>query len=221
MPIPVLDNMRNLAAALVALTALGTVAHAQADLFTNPFNKLSAHHRPIGAGAEAGVPGGTLNPTAANPTYDAPKAINSRGRLANVAVFKCDPSQQGRKYTYLVQSTDPWRTIDDAPGAPANNKLPVTLRMPNNVTYPSTPHDDNVILWPRNGNTAGDMADLFYNFEDSASTALFRREYKFAGTDVNDGSDTWDRGSSASGLRLMPFGNSRQKCQFGTVPFEK
>ena len=28
------------------------------DLLANPFNKDSAHHRPIGKGAEAGVPGG-------------------------------------------------------------------------------------------------------------------------------------------------------------------
>jgi hypothetical protein len=71
----------------------GTVAASSSvDLFLNPFNKWSAHHRLIGAGAEAGVPGGTANPAATNPTYDAPGALNSRGRLANVTLFRCGAS---------------------------------------------------------------------------------------------------------------------------------
>jgi hypothetical protein len=180
----------------------GTVAASSSvDLFLNPFNKWSAHHRPIGALAEAGVPGGTANPTATNPSYDAPGALNSRGRLANVKLFRCGASAQGRKYIYRVSGSDPNRTIADEPGAPSSNKLPVTLRMPSGVTYPSTTGDDVIQLWPRNG-TATDMSDLFFNFEDSASTAKRRYEYPIGGMDVPDGSDSWDRGSSASGLRF-------------------
>jgi len=173
----------------------------ETDLFLNPFDRLSAHHRPIGAGAEAGVPGGTLNPRDSDPSYDAPQGIDSRGRLAVVTLFRCGATKQGRKYIYRVSPSDPDRTIDDLADAPANNKLPVTLRMPSDVIYPSTDGDDVIVLWPRDGG-ATDIGDLFSNFEDATSEAKRRREYPFGGTDVADGSDSWDRGNSASGLRF-------------------
>jgi hypothetical protein len=170
------------------------------DLFRNPFNKLSAHHRPVGAGAEAGVPGGTLTPSAVSPTHDPPGTLDARGRLANVKLFRCGTAALGRKYIHRVTATDPWRTVGDLPDAPADNKLPATLRMPTGVPYPSTGGDDEVLVWPRNGGAA-DQADLFFNFEDDTSHARRRYEYSLGGTDVHDGVDGQDRGCSASGLR--------------------
>jgi hypothetical protein len=171
------------------------------DLFRNPFNKWSAHHRPIGAGALAGPPGGTANPLVANPVYDVPGPLNARGRLANVKAFRCGASQQGRKYTYRVTASDPQRTIREAAGAPENSKLAVTLRMPAGVDYPSTTGDDVIQVWPRNGGAA-DIGDLFFNFEGRTGSAKRRYEYPFGGSDIPDGTDGWDRGSSASGLRF-------------------
>ncbi len=53
---------------------IGSLAETQPtvqDLFLNPFNKWSAHHRPIGAGAQKGIPGTT--------------GTASRGRIGNMA----------------------------------------------------------------------------------------------------------------------------------------
>jgi hypothetical protein len=73
--------------------------------------------------------------------------------------------------------------------------------MRSGVSYPSTTGDDVIQLWSRNG-AATDMSDLFFNFENSTSQAKRRYEYPLGGMDVPDGSDSWDRGSSASGLRF-------------------
>jgi hypothetical protein len=180
--------------------AIGNMADlaVEADLFLNPHNRLSAHHRPIGRGAIAGVPGGCATIGGA---YDSPGAVNSRGRIANVKYFILGNTNQAKKYTYKVDSGDSTdRTIADEVGAPSNNKLPFTCRFPNGVTLPSTSGDDVIQLWPRDGGGT-DISDLFFNFEDADSTARRRYEFPIGGLDFVDGSDIYDRGSSASYLR--------------------
>lgn len=166
------------------------------DLFYDPFDMDSACHRSIAQGAEAGIPGGTTD----NRDYDDPGPVNSRGRLAVVSVFRTGRSKQGRKWTKRVSPSDPSKTIKDQPGAPTDNLLPFTLRMPGGE-YPDSDGDDDVQLWPRDGSDARSAcSDLFFNYNALTSTAKRRYQYPLDGKDV-PGSDDWSRGSSASGLR--------------------
>ncbi len=169
-------------------------AVSRTDLLNNPFDKLSAHHRPIGTGAVAGVPGGTSNPRAAHPDYDRPGAVGSRGSLARVTRFNAGNSQQGRKYLYHVATSDKPRTIQ------VTGEGGVRLLMPRGVTYPSTGGDDVVVLWPHDG--TGDLVDLFQQFVDDTSHAAHHRTYALGGTDLGDDSDDGDHGTSASLLRF-------------------
>lgn len=171
------------------LPALAFAAPAP-DLFVNPYNKLSAHHRPVGAGAEYGVPGTTGEPT--------------RGRIAIVTRISLSMAPATKKYIHRVQPTDPLRTITYDPstggGAGAGKGLPITLRMPAGVPYPSAGEDRNVVLWPRDGG-AVDICTMFYGFNDAVGTARYAKAWPFGGLDYADGADRFDEGSGASRLR--------------------
>ena len=159
------------------------------DLFVNPYNKLSAHHRPVGAGAEYGVPGTTGEPT--------------RGRIAVVTRIALGLAPANKKYIHRVAPTDPLRSITfsgDAVGSGGGKGLPITLRMPEGVPYPSTGEDRNVILWPRDGGTA-DLCTMFYGFDETRNTARYAKSWPFSGLDFTDGSDEFDAGSGASRMR--------------------
>jgi len=165
------------------------------DRLSNPFNKLSAHHRPIGTGAVAGVPGGTDNPRAAHPSYGEPGPVDEQGTLANVTTFRAGDTAQGRKYIHEVSTGDPFRSVG------ITGEASVRLRMPSDAEYPATDGDDVVVLWPHNG--TGDLVDLFQQFVDgSPAHAAHHRNYLLSGTDLGDDSDAGDHGTSASLLRF-------------------
>lgn len=157
-------------------------------LFLNPFNKFSAHHRPIGAGAQKGIPGTTGTPT--------------RGRLAIVDHILCSAGPELTKYHNHVSATDPFFTITRRGTEGGGTGLPVTLRMPDNASlYPPSinPVDRTVTLYPRNGGT-DDICDLFYRFGFPTKDAADHRVYGLAGVDW-PGEDSGDGGTSASRLR--------------------
>jgi hypothetical protein len=172
------------------------------ELYRNPFNYLSAHHRPIGAGVEYGVPGGTLAPRNATPDYAPAGAPNSRGRLAVVGTFRLSNAVGNQKVLLWVRPEDPFRMIAPTPGTSGAN-LPTPapgLRFPAHspVKLPND-GDGEVGLYPRNGG-ALDLIDVFFQFRDAKSTATRRTAYALAITDV------WDdpavaRGIGATGVR--------------------
>jgi len=174
--------------------ALGVPAFAQdipdkSDLFHNPYNKYSAHHRPVGAGAEYGVPG-TSGP-------------GTRGRIGIVTKISLSSAPATKKYIHRVQPTDPTRriTYDSKSGGKSDhNGLPITLRMPEGVPYPTKGEDRNVILWPRDGGNT-DMCTMFYGFNNLTGTARYSKGWPFKGLDFADGSDSYDPGSGASRMR--------------------
>ncbi|MBP7141868.1 MAG: hypothetical protein KBA71_08160 [Opitutaceae bacterium] len=159
------------------------------DPFLNPFNKLSAHHRPVGAGAVYGVPGTDGEPT--------------RGRIAIVTRIGLSMAPATRKYIHRVMPADPPRTVtfnEEAAGSGGGKGLPITLRMPAGVPYPSVGEDRNVVLWPRDGSGV-DLCVMFYGFDNERGTARYAKSWPFGGLDYVDGSDGFDSGSSASRLR--------------------
>ena len=162
---------------------------ADHDLFVNPYNRLSAHHRPVGAGAEYGVPGTTGEGT--------------RGRIAVVTRISLSMAPATKKYIHRVAPADPLRTVTfsgEAAGSGGGRGLPVTLRMPADAPYPTTGEDRNVVLWPRDGGTV-DLCTMFYGYDHRASTARYAKSWPFSGLDVTDGSDDFDAGSGASRMR--------------------
>ena len=177
----------------------GTVAASSSvDLFLNPFDKDSAHHRPLGANVTYGIPPGTLNAKVANPTYDA-GVLGSRGRLALVRTFRVGSTKQGQKYLHRVTASHPSREIEwhtDAFGGGTGDGLPITLKMP--APGPSSPYSDDpsgdneVLLYPRNG-TATDLVDVFpqFNYDSRKGTvgvasARARDTYPIGGRDVRN-----------------------------------
>lgn len=186
--------MRAAIAGLVGAMLIAPCASAQnipdqSDLFHNPYNKYSAHHRPVGAGAEYGVPG-TQGP-------------GTRGRIAIVTKIGLSMAPATKKYIHLVHPTDPMRriTYDVKSGGKGGGKgLPINLRMPEGVPYPTKGEDRNVILWPRDGGST-DLCTMFYGFNNTTGTARYAKAWPFKGLDFADGSDSYDEGSGASRMR--------------------
>ncbi|MFZ5829709.1 MAG: hypothetical protein ACOY3P_06465, partial [Planctomycetota bacterium] len=162
---------------------------AGTDLFHNPYNKYSAHHRPVGVGAEYGVPG-TTGPA-------------TRGRIEIVTSIRLSSAPATKKYIHLVKPTDPVRRIthDKSSGGKVGGEgLPIEVRMPEGVPYPTRGEDRNVILWPRDGGTR-DLCTMFYGFNNDRGTARYSKAWPFQGVDFADGSDSYDKGSGASRMR--------------------
>jgi len=165
----------------------------ESDLFLNPFNKDSAHHRPIGAKVEYGIPGGaefkTFEPD--NPSYTASGPLNDRSELAaRIGQFVCGRSNQGRKWLYRVSSSDPDHTIAIT-GEPA-----VTIKMPagdtaqggNEPFYPPVPPaggDFTVGFYRRDG-SAADLLDMFTDFDYANRKASAHGSYPLAGLDTGE-----------------------------------
>ena len=186
--------MKTTMLALIGFFALKVLVFAgdipsNSDLFHNPYNKFSAHHRPVGAGAEYGVPG-TSGPA-------------TRGRIAIVTKIALSSAPATKKYLHQVKPTDPMRRITDDPktgGDSNDNGLPIELRMPEGVPYPTKGEDRNVILWPRDGGTT-DLCTMFYGFNNLTGTARYAKAWPFQGLDFFDGSDAFGPGSGASRMR--------------------
>ncbi len=196
------------ATAMLAGAAGGFVLPSAASasptqLIRNPFNKLSAHHRPVGLG----LPGKDAvdNPDA---YYGIPGTAGpaTRGRMANVTSVTLQGAV-GIKFLREVAPTDPYRTIGKAPNSLPGPKpppnLPFTLRMPTTGPYPpelATPQDCNIFLYPRDG-LATDIGDLFNQFRYNDRQAQHHYAYGLAGLDHTGEPDGGGRGTSASKVR--------------------
>ena len=168
-------------------------APSPADLFLNPFNKDSAHHRPIGAGAAYGIPGGAEFKTfaASDPHYTAPGPLDDRSELAaRIGQFICGKSNQGRKWIYRVSATDPERTIVITDGPPVTIGMPPGDTTPGGggAYYPPVPSDGGdftIGFYRRNGGTA-DILDMFTGFDYAGSRASDHGSYPLAGLDTGE-----------------------------------
>lgn len=153
-------------------------------------------------GAEYGVPGGTAKPRAANPVYDKPGPINSRGRLDGVGTFRISNTNGNKKIILWVSPDDPYRMINPTPGQAGTN-LPTPapgLRFPTSSPVP-LPNDGDaeIALYPRNGGHE-DLIDLFFQFRDKRSMATRRASYPLAIDDVW-ADPLMERSIGATGIR--------------------
>ncbi len=190
--------------------ALKTNGPDVAALAENPFNKWSAHHRPIGDDAVAGVPGGTSDISVANPVYSAPGPINSRGRLDMVGTFRIGSES---KVFLDVTTNDPYKIIRETKSHKILTPSP-GLRFPNSPLLPSS-GDAIVMLYPRNG-LSTDMMDVFSQFRKDGYTATKRSYYPLSISDVYD-NRTYPRSPGASAIRI-PSGVLRGKEINGSAP---
>jgi hypothetical protein len=80
------------------------------SLFYNPFNKISAHHRPIGAGATIALPRGIPQPDFAagrrSAAYLENPPMTMEQALSRIGAFRLGTSDQGRKGLYCVHSSN-------------------------------------------------------------------------------------------------------------------
>ena len=109
-------------------------AKDKADLFKNPFNRASAHHRPIGSGA---VYAADSHPTTRNWLRSDHLNINP-GNPSGTSVLE-------------VSAADPWRVVNGAAACDRIVRMPVTIRLPaagflNNAVRPDGGCADNEVV---------------------------------------------------------------------------
>jgi hypothetical protein len=163
------------------------------DLFLIPFNKDAACHRPVGAGAAVGIPGGTLNETTYDPDVTDTTAVNNA--MARIGRITFSTGAATFKYQHRVAATDGVRTVGwrglradssgTGEGFEPNGQSLVEVRMPapgvvrdsGTIAYPptavtTTPEagDNSVFVYPEDGNPNSTIGiflnQLRYNMPD-------------------------------------------------------
>jgi hypothetical protein len=186
-----------------AITTPGGIT-IETDRWKNPYNKMSAHHRPVGAGVTGkradlnpgeyyGLPGTSVVP-------------GTRGRMANVTAINL-PGPVGIKFRHKVVAGDTLTTIGLQPDSNPDGSIPFSLKIPLGATYPpgveADDKDNNVLFWPRNGiSTPGALVDYFNQFVvEGGYSARYRREYNLDELDYQGDGDLQDKGAGASRMR--------------------
>jgi hypothetical protein len=161
-----------------AFLAAAAAECREVDLLANPFDRTSAHHRPIGTGAVYGL---------------LQNGVRTRGRLAVITEVSLAPAT-GIKYMNTVRAADPMTTVrqNDSHGPGRETGLPCDLRIPADAAIPpyQPGHDNCVLFFPRNGEAGSDLADQFFGFHrDPAGiySASVHKAYSLRGTDVGGG----------------------------------
>lgn len=166
----------------------------------NPFNYLSLHHRPIGAGAVKGIPPQYHHQTKA---LQVAAQLNVRGRLAIVPTGGITFLAQGdklRKPAFTNTGSDPLRTVTGS-----GVGLPVSIRSPRNTglekfTAPTTDNNPSIFDAANSSSRNPGWHHVFYQYIDNNPSAAGCRMYPLDGLDY-PGFDAGDRGTSASSRR--------------------
>jgi hypothetical protein len=128
------------------------------DLFKNPFNKRSAHHRPIGTGAVYAA--------------DNHPATRSWLRGTHLNINVGTPSGTG---VVEVDTSDPLRTITGQANCDRVSGMPVSIRLPRNGFITNTQRagggcaDNVVVVYDRTINKAHQLRQ--YNWRNGRPTA--------------------------------------------------
>lgn len=186
--------------AVLSVTVIDPVVPPSSDLFDNPFNKLSVHHRPIGAGALPGIPA-SYNSSETLVTAAVP---GSRGRLDIVGSYELNTGPKFFKLSIKNEASDTPRTITWN-GTQSGSNLPVRLKLPAGAgleLYQSPAKDSNPGVFDKaNSSDKGPgLYHLFFGYADDVKTAGLVHMYPLDGLDY-PGLDSYSRGSSASALR--------------------
>jgi hypothetical protein len=186
----------------------------------NPFNYLSAHHRPLGADLQFGIPPSVKFDRigAASAASDYTGGTNTRGRIAMVGAMVLAGEDKPVHVVTSSMKTGHWlKDADSTPTTGYNMPAPpatydIKVPAPADVVPPyPTDGDAEVAFWPRDGGTV-DMVDTFFHARYTGTRgdgsydflADKRSSWPLGGTDVPDGSPG-DAGPSASRLR-HPYG---------------
>ncbi len=156
------------------------------DLFLNPFNKNSAHHRPIGTGANY-----------AEKNHSSTQAILAQKGKGTVNA----PTPWGAHFI-RVSASDPMRTITRSTCTASSSGIPVTFRFPAKWPIsqdPSLRCWDNVLMVY---DASADTGIEFYRFDPINNQASISKPFNLRGS--GQGVKLGDRiGSSASGMSVL------------------
>lgn len=181
----------------------------------NPFNKWSAHHRPIGNGATYGIPPGALEARVRSNTAEirdySGGALGRRGRLSLVRGVDLSKEPANRKYLHEVQSTWTdrkvvWHQAGGGDGLRPDGwtgKIPTPSQAALPPYWPTVVDggdipDSELLLY----NVATDVSTTFAEFlyvpnnptlraiTPAVSAARSRKNYGLAGRDVRRNWDT-------------------------------
>ena len=191
----------------------GTVAAAaEPDLFLNPFNKWSAHHRPIGAGVKYGIPPSVArgNEGSTNPThYDAGR-LNERGRLGTLPItLDLEDSKVGTKYYWrCVAGRMTTKPIALYNGSTLRETVNVNCPTPGTAAYypiVSSNQDFQVLFYKKDAGT-DDVLLTIRGFDYADNRGVFPiKEWRLAGMDAYESATDGESGTSASRMR-WPMG---------------
>lgn len=182
------------------------------NLFLNPFNRWSAHHRPIGAGVKFGIPPSVARGnegTSNDAHYDDGKE-NERGRLGTLDIrLDLEDSKVGTKYYWeCVAGRLTTKSMKLYSGSTLKETVDIKCPSPGNYAYypiVSTNQDYQVLFYKKDAGTA-DVAITLRGFDYADSRAIYpAKEWKLAGMDAYESSADGDSGTSASRMR-WPMG---------------
>ena len=186
------------AALLRAMKASGN------DMLANPFNKMSAQHRPIGDRAIYGIPAGEPD---GNKGPATPARPGERGAIAHLGGIQLT-KKVFTKYLYDIDPSWPAETIrwdGKAGGGPPIITLPHDFKVPPQTRGVFRPFGTGREACLGVYDRATDRLFQFYHLAVGADDALmanFVHVYPLGGVDYKLDDDPWQGGSSASKLRL-------------------
>lgn len=157
---------------------------------TNPNSKLAVHHRPIGAGAQKGIPAGYAATAGAVVTA---AVAASRGRLAVVSDFRCISGSNNDKYLFDVTNQTNLRTVHVI-----STNTDVVVKFPPSGALPAA--GNNVVAL---SDITADQIQCFsgYNNTTTPHSAQTLATYKLSLLDYTDGSDAGNPGTLPTLLR--------------------
>lgn len=185
------------------------------DKFLNPFNRWSAHHRPIGAGVQFGIPDSvTLNNIGStNPAHYTGGNLGGRGRLGTLPIhLDLEDSRVGTKYMWRCV-TGRLTTKDvkfySNGGKTLEATISIAIPTPGNFAfYPevgTSTQDFQVLFYPKGGGSA-DILQTIRGFDYALARGIDpMKEWKLGGMDAYESAADGDSGTSASRMR-WPMG---------------
>jgi hypothetical protein len=168
---------------LLIIPCLNANAQSQQhDWFYNPFNKNSAHHRPIGTGADY----------AGDNEQSTRDWLNAASRIGiNVGI------PYGRSAAAADSSTDPMVTVNPSSNS-SNGGLPVSLPLPNGEfeTHATGAGDSEVVIYDRHQDEIFELRKWNWNGGSPESERLWQWDIRGLGHGTTQGEVL---GASASG----------------------
>ncbi|MEY5098733.1 MAG: hypothetical protein RJA36_1452 [Pseudomonadota bacterium] len=213
-----LSGIAYLADGQIIVTIPSAPGDVDTSLFRNPFNRWSAHHRPIGAGVQFGIPDSVTaaNIGSTNPAHYTGGDPGGRGRLGTLPIkLDLEDSKVGTKYYWecvagriTTTAIKFYRTVagKEVLQETVNVGVPDPGRFAFYPEVPAGSKQDFQVLFYRKGAGTADMLQTIRGFNFAESRGIYpMKEWPLGGMDAPEPGSPGDTGTSASRMR-WPMG---------------